>query len=169
MATWQTLARRVAMTIVYRTLTLARRIPGIRQPGVKALVVTSAGRIVLVRHSYMPGWHLPGGGLKRGETPEQGMLRELGEEIGLLRWAAIGQRDGPGDQTDPDCTGPALFIVTGAEYRFRPSLEIEAAGAFAPEALPDDCAKSVRYHVAWWSISNAPTPEPDLALPDGEG
>lgn len=157
MRPWLTVARRIAMTVAYRTLASVTRITGTGGVGVNALVVTPAGRIVLVRHSYMAGWHFPGGGLKRSETPEQGIIRELREEIGLQRWAAIGQSDEPSDRADPDCTGPALFIVTGADYRFRSNLEIEAASEFAPDALPDDCSKSVRRHVAWWLAGKALT------------
>lgn len=160
MALLPRIARRVAMITAYRLLTAFHQIFGKGRPGVKALVFTPNGCIVLVRHSYMPGWHFPGGGVKRGETPEQAVVRELGEEIGLLRWAGIGQSDEPIDLADPHCTGPAPFIVTGAEYRFRPSLEIEAAAEFAPDALPDDCPASVRRHVASWQAGAA------LALPE---
>jgi 8-oxo-dGTP pyrophosphatase MutT (NUDIX family) len=50
--------------------------------GVLALV-EQAGRVVMVRHSYKSGWMLPGGGVKRGETPAGAIIRELQEEIGL--------------------------------------------------------------------------------------
>ncbi len=157
MKPWLTLGRRVGMTLAYQTLNAVARITGSGGVGVKAMVVTPDGRIVLVRHSYMAGWHFPGGGLKRGETPEQGVIRELREEIGLVGWTTLSQSDEPSDHADPNCTGPALFIFTGADYRFRPSLEIEAASEFSPEALPDDCPQSVRRHVAWWRAGKALT------------
>ena len=39
--------------------------------------------LLLVRPSYRAGWHFPGGGVRRGETPEEAARRELAEEIGL--------------------------------------------------------------------------------------
>lgn len=39
--------------------------------------------LLLVRSSYRSGWHLSGGGVRRGEMPEAAARRELKEEIGL--------------------------------------------------------------------------------------
>ncbi|SNB66532.1 ADP-ribose pyrophosphatase YjhB, NUDIX family [Arboricoccus pini] len=39
--------------------------------------------LLVVRLSYRRGLSLPGGGMKRGETPKQAAMRELEEEIGL--------------------------------------------------------------------------------------
>jgi 8-oxo-dGTP diphosphatase len=49
---------------------------------VVAVYVGSA--LLLVRASYREGWHLPGGGVRRGEMPEAAARRELVEEIGLV-------------------------------------------------------------------------------------
>jgi 8-oxo-dGTP diphosphatase len=45
--------------------------------------------LLLVRSSYRSGWHLPGGGVRRGEAPEAAARRELAEEIGLSAPALV--------------------------------------------------------------------------------
>ncbi len=51
--------------------------------GVRAACFDEAGRIFLVRHSYVPGWHLPGGGVERGETALEALVKEMREEGNL--------------------------------------------------------------------------------------
>jgi ADP-ribose pyrophosphatase YjhB (NUDIX family) len=99
--------------------------------------------VVLVRLTYARGWRLPGGGRERGETPVEGVLRELREEIGLTghgaveRLADIGTDGRPGDQS-------ALFVVREVDYRPRRSLESAEVREFDLADLPADVARSTR-------------------------
>src|SRR5215475_13191135 len=52
--------------------------------GVRAVVVDGQGRVFLVRHSYVAGWHLPGGGVEPGETLTAALARELAEEGNIM-------------------------------------------------------------------------------------
>lgn len=41
------------------------------------------GMLLLVEQRHSPGWALPGGLLRRGELPVDGLVREVEEEVGL--------------------------------------------------------------------------------------
>lgn len=51
--------------------------------GVRAIIRNEQGQILLVKHAYSDGWHLPGGGVETGETCEAALKRELAEEVGI--------------------------------------------------------------------------------------
>ena len=110
-----------------------------RPAGAHAIVLTSTGMLVLVKLRYASGWRPPGGGIKKGETVEQAVLRELREEIGMNRHGAVETglviRDPAGDR---------VFIVRDVEYSPRWSLEVEAVREFDPSHLPLDIAPRAR-------------------------
>ena len=51
--------------------------------GVRGLALDSENRVFLIRHTYVRGWHLPGGGVELGETLRQSLERELSEEANI--------------------------------------------------------------------------------------
>lgn len=51
--------------------------------GVRAAVENEAGQVCLVRHTYVKGWYMPGGGVERGEPAIEALRRELQEEAGI--------------------------------------------------------------------------------------
>ena len=105
--------------------------------------------MLLVQHSYAPGWILPGGGVERGETAYDAVRRELHEEAGILiegeprlHGVFANHRQFMGDHL-------TCFVVR--HYRqepFTPSREIAAAGFFEPSAFPTGTTGGTRRRVA---------------------
>jgi ADP-ribose pyrophosphatase YjhB (NUDIX family) len=126
--------------------------------GVSAVVEDGEGRVILVRHSYQPGWHLPGGGVARGEPPAEAIRRELREEIGLLKC------------DPPELVGLftrklgfvtnviALYRVRGAEFDFKPNVEIREIARIDPAAPPPDTTAGTRRRLAECAGRAAPVP-----------
>jgi len=73
--------RRALLVFAYRLYGLRWRIMGTVKVGVR-IILLREDRVVLVRHSYLPGWMLPGGSVKKLETLEQAAIREAREEVG---------------------------------------------------------------------------------------
>jgi ADP-ribose pyrophosphatase YjhB (NUDIX family) len=114
------------------------------------MVLSAAGEVLLVRHSYTPGWHLPGGGVEPGETVLEALGRELAEEgnvtllaepqlFGMYFNDSVSRRD-----------HVALFIVRA--YRQdgapKPNREIVDHGSFSPGALPADTTAATERRLA---------------------
>ena len=118
--------------------------------GVRALVIDGTDRVFLVKHSYVAGWHLPGGGVEPGESLMTALTRELREEgnielsdqpvlFGIYFNRRISRRD-----------HVALYIVRSFHQSAppQPNKEIVAHGFFSLSALPEDTTRGTRARIS---------------------
>ncbi len=104
--------------------------------GVRVLMVQGE-KIWLVRHTYMDGWFLPGGGLKKWETLEAAARREALEETG----AELGALDFVGVFTSTvqwKTDHTAVFHCSEFKITGKPDAEISEARTFNLSELPGD-------------------------------
>jgi len=108
-----------------------------------ALVVRE-NKVLLVRHSYVRGWLLPGGGVGRAEPPAEAILRELKEEIGLVRSSPPEFVGLYSRRTGWVTNVIALYRIDNAEFNFRSNLEIREVQFVDPVSPPDGTPPPVR-------------------------
>jgi ADP-ribose pyrophosphatase YjhB (NUDIX family) len=111
-----------------------------------------------VRHSYLPGYHLPGGGVSPGETCREAVIREAREEggldlpeppsvFGVYLNRALAERD-----------HVVLLVARGAAARSRPrGLETVEARFFEPDGLPKETTPATRVRVEEVLCGRAPS------------
>ena len=118
--------------------------------GVRAVVLDAGNRVFLVRHTYVTGWHLPGGGVEVGQTfrealdrelIEEGRIEVLGEPVlhGVFLSRHVSVRD-------------HVMVYVVREFRQdrmpAPNREIAECGFFAVEALPPGTTEGTRLRLA---------------------
>lgn len=102
--------------------------------GVTGIIFNEKGEVLLFKHTYRAhSWSLPGGYLKAGEHPREGLEREIKEESGLV----VSVDDSLKTRTDRgsarlDMCYSGVFI--GGD--FVPTHEVSEYGFFAVDRLP---------------------------------
>lgn len=116
--------------------------------GVRGMVFDEAGKVLLIRHTYVRGWHLPGGGVERHETAEEALGRELVEEAGVVvrgRPSLISIYS-----NHPNFKGDHVLIYRVHEWSACDPTsrgEIEAVAWFHPDELPRSVTGGTRRRI----------------------
>ena len=118
--------------------------------GVRGVVLDGEDRVFLVKHSYVAGWHLPGGGVEVGETFVTALRRELMEEGSIelsgepaLHGVFLDSYASPRDHV-------AVYLVRqfSQDRLPEPNREIIACGFFATSQLPPETTQGTRLRIA---------------------
>ncbi len=137
--------------IAGRAMRLYWKIVRPRTFGVRALLRDRGGRIALVRHHYVAGWYLPGGGVDKGESAETAIRRELIEEVGLAEVAITGVLGVYHNRNEAKDDHVVVFVCAAAHPERLAATdprEVAAVGWFAADALPDDTSPATRRRIA---------------------
>jgi 8-oxo-dGTP pyrophosphatase MutT (NUDIX family) len=117
--------------------------------GARVAVIDRQDRVLLVKHTYAPGWILPGGGVERGESCLAAAEREVWEEAAVrpkgpfeLHGVFSNHADFPGDHL-------VVYVLRHFEQEtFKASMEIADARFFARGQLPDTVTAGSRRRIA---------------------
>jgi len=118
--------------------------------GVRAAVLTETGDVLLVRHTYTPGWHLPGGGVEPNETLVDALAKELREEANIALTGPAALHGIFLNRHVSDRDHVAVFIVRAFTQMApkQPDREIAEARFFPLAALPDKTTPGTRRRLA---------------------
>ena len=114
--------------------------------GVRLLAVEN-GNVLLVRHTYLKGWYLPGGGVRAGETLPEAVSREAAEEAGAvlngLQLFGVYSSffEGKSDHV-------VVFACEDFTWRDTVNGEIESVDCFSLEGLPEATSPGTRRRIA---------------------
>ncbi len=115
--------------------------------GVRALLLNKQGEILLVKHRYGKGWFLPGGKMKKNESPENGLARELKEELGVTFLAIdrlLGIYTNIQEYKKDTIT---VYVIKNFTVTEKSHFEIQSKNFFSLENLPDDVSPGTRRRI----------------------
>ena len=122
-----------------------------RTLGVRAIVLDPAERIALVRHTYGEHWYLPGGGVKKKESFETALARELREEVAIAEFAVgrvLGVYHSIREFKDDHVVVFVVRVRDPSALAKADLLEIEDAAWFSLDALPGETSPATVRRIA---------------------
>lgn len=142
--------RRRAEPLIRRGMHLYWRFARPMTLGVRGAVFDGEGRVFLIKHSYVDGWHFPGGGVESGESLVLSLARELSEEGNLILTGAPRLFGVYFNRAASRRDHVALYVVRDfrQDSAPQPNHEIVAHGFFPVGALPPDTTRGTRARLA---------------------
>lgn len=135
---------------MYRFANALRRLYWwIRRPitiGARA-IVTDGQSVLLVKHSYLKDWYLPGGGVGRGETLQDVVRRELNEEVGFVYDGSLNLLATHSNFGEYKNDHIVLFEAKTAVFEPRSKGEVKEAMFFAFDQLPTDISPATKRRI----------------------
>jgi ADP-ribose pyrophosphatase YjhB (NUDIX family) len=145
------------------TRRLIQQVGLVRNPytlGVRVIVEDRHSQVLLVRHSYLEGWYLPGGGVDRGETMGDAACREVREEAGIAPGEAPRLLNVYLNEQATGRDHVGLFHLaswTRADNFLEPNAEIAEAGFFAADRLPAGLSDATGRRLAEFRAGHFPS------------
>ncbi|WP_427964755.1 NUDIX domain-containing protein [Altererythrobacter sp.] len=141
---------RLALKIAHRVRHKWRLLRKVPISGVTVIASDAQGRVLLVRHSYGSGhWALPGGGIKRGEEPQDAAHREMREEVGcLIEQVELFESF---EEVISGSRHTAYLVSARLQGELRPDMrEVVEARVFEPASLPRPIGSLSRTRLERW-------------------
>lgn len=117
-----------------------------RTIGVRMLLIHD-GKVLLVKHTYQPGWYTIGGGVDKGETPRQAMERELKEEAGATITSPLELFSVYYSQNEKRDDYVIFYIGNGCTQEGVTSPEIAEKQWFPLDELPEDISPATQRRI----------------------
>jgi 8-oxo-dGTP pyrophosphatase MutT (NUDIX family) len=116
------------------------------------IILLREGQVLLIRQTYLDGWFIPGGGIRKGETLDQAVRREAREEV----QAELGSLELMGafssfDESKNDHT--ALFASHDFTLGGGHDREVAEIRFFPVDALPADLRPGYRLKITEYARS----------------
>lgn len=128
--------------------------------GVRALAFNADGALLLVRHTYVPGWHLCGGGVEPGDTLEETLAKELDEEANVDLSGDIELQSIHFNRHISKRDHVAVYVARNVVQRMpkQPDREIAEVGFFPLDALPDGTTSATLKRLEEYHAGTKPDP-----------